>query len=273
MKKIVSLIYLLSIWLLISCNPQEDPISDIGNPPTSASINIDDSDPYHPVFNVTASDAFIFHWEIGDFTEMDGQEVEPYLPFQGDYEIICHVYGAGGEGIVVSTSYHVTSNDPAINDMPVWAELTGHGTGRTWEYNTDHTTGIPDYCYQTGNSEELENEPDSWMPDWSWGQCVQITPDINGTMVFDLNGGLNYTYHHIAGDAGVQGTFSLDTDNMTITIVDPYILDHDIECTNPEVTVNGTYRIMLLTDEEMVLWQDQEDEEETGWAWSFRVKN
>jgi hypothetical protein len=60
---------------------------------------------------------------------------------------------------------------------------------------------------------------------------------------------------------------------MTITITNPYILDHDIDCTNPAVTVNGTYRIMLLTDTEMVLWQDQQDTEETGWGWSFRVKN
>ena len=258
--------------LLISCNPQEDDISDIGTPPTSATISIDDTDPHHPVFRAVAENGFIFHWEIGDNIKMDGQEIKPFLPFQGDYTVVCHVYGAGGEGIDTSTVYHVNSNDPSISDMPVWAELTGHGTGKTWEYNTDHTTGFPDYCYQTTNSEGLETYPDAWSPGWSWGQCVRITPDINGTMVFDLNGGLNYTYHHIAGDTGVSGTFSLDTQNMTITITNPYILDHDIDCTNPAVTVNGTYRIMLLNDNEMVLWQDQ-GSIGTGWGWSFKVKN
>ena len=270
MKKYI-LIFIIPIIWFIGCKPQEDELGDIGNPPTSANIVIDDSDPHHPVFKVESDNGFIYHWEIGPHIKMDGKTVKPFLPFQGDYNIVCHVYGAGGKGIDTSTTYHVATNDPGIADMPVWAELTGHGTGRTWEYNTDHTTGSPDYCYQTGN--DLETYPDAWTPAWSWGQCVQVTPDINGTMVFDLNGGLNYTYHHIAGDAGIQGTFILDTENMTITITNPYILDYNIDCTNPAVTVNGTYRIMLLTDTEMVLWQDQQDAEETGWGWSFRVKN
>jgi hypothetical protein len=172
--------------------------------------------------------------------------------------------------VKAEVNYTLTLTDPTVVSKPVYSELTGSGYGRTWVYNTDTAIGIPDYCYQTTN--DLADYPDNWMPGNSWGQCVQITPDSKGEMVFDFDGGtINYTYHHIAGDEGVKGTFIVDGTNMTLTIVNPYILDYNIECTNPDVTVTGIYDIKLLTDDEMVLWQDQQDGV-TGWAWSFKRK-
>lgn len=269
--KFTTFFYLL-FFLMIGCAPQVDEIGDTGVPPTSGEIIIDDSDPFHPIFKAVSENSFIYAWDLGNNQKASGQIVSAYYPFAGDYKITCVISGAGGEGFYISTTYTVTDNDPKVAQLPVWKELTNGGAGRTWVYNTDVETGKPDYCYQTGGLEELETYPDAWMPSWSWGQCVQITPDIKGEMVFDLNGGVNYTYHHVAGDAGVAGSFILDADNMTLTITNPYILDHNIECTNPAVTSTGVYQIKLLNDEEMVLWQDQADAEGTGWGWSFKVK-
>lgn len=260
------------VIFMLSCQPQLDEIKPAGDPPVSGSITVDDSDPFNPVFKVSSDKAFIFQWDMGNNQSASGKTVTSYYPFAGDYDIVCHIAGAGGKGFSTSVVYHVEQNDPNVANLPVWKELTGAGAGRTWVYNTDPETGSPDYCYQTANADEMEEYPDAWMPSWSWGQCVAITPDIHGEMVFDLDGGVHYTYHHVAGDEGVQGSFILDADNMIITIADPYILDHNIECTNPDVTVTGKYHIKLLTDDEMVLWQDQEDGE-TGWAWSFKRKD
>ena len=142
-------------------------------------------------------------------------------------------------------------------------------------YNTDTQTGKPDYCYQTTG--DLVNYPNNWMPSSSWGQCERITPDINGEMVFDLNGGVNYTYHHVAGDAGVKGTFVLDAEKRTLTVKNPYILDHAVGCTQPAATATGVYQIMKLTEDELVLWQMQKAPTSApgsgeGWGWSFKRK-
>ena len=271
MKKIVYLLTGVLLVFIASCEPQLDAIEDLGPTPTNGLITIDDSDPYNPIFTANADNGFIYHWDFGNNQTGEGQIASSYFPFAKDYDVTCTISGAGGTNVIATKTFNVATNDPAVANMPVWKELTGGGTGKTWVYNTDPATGLPDYCYQTGNQGELDTYPDAWMPSWSWGQCVRMTPDINGAMVFDLNGGLNYTYHQNAGDTGVKGSFILDTANMTITIVDPYILDYNINCTNAATTSTGIFEIKLLTNTEMVLWQDQLDGG-TGWGWSFKVK-
>jgi len=246
---------------------------EIGAGPSNGKIvtSVKGTDVYNPVFKATSDKGFIYHWDMGN-----GQLIAPgrdtatsYYPFSGTYKVVCTVYGEGAQQTEAATTFTVDKTDPSIATKPVWKELTGGGAGRTWVYNTDPATGTPDYCFQTTN--DLVDYPDNWKPANSWGQCVRITPDINGEMVFDLKDGINYTYHHEAGDEGVKGTFILNTDKMTITIINPYILDHAIDCTQPDANATGVYEIKLLTDDEMVLWQDQKDGT-TGWSWSFKRK-
>ncbi len=273
MKHIKYITVILILAVLYSCQPQKDKFGSLGNPPTSGEIKIDNSDPYNPVFSAVSEGGFIYLWNLGNGQTATGQKVTSYYPFAGDYGISCKISGTGGEGITTTKTFTVDNNDPKVANMPVWKELTGAGAGTTWVYNTDPATGSPDYCYQTGNQAELDNwDGNGWQPSWSWGQCVQITPDINGEMVFDLIGGINYTYHHVEGDAGVHGTFILNTENMTLTVKNPYILDYNIDCTNPATTINGVYEIKLITEDQLILWQDQLDSEETGWGWSFKKK-
>lgn len=270
MKNILNIsliITLLSFW---SCEPQQDAVGTFGAGPSNPIITVDASDPYNPVFTASADKGYIFHWNMGN-----GQIIKPgkntvtsYYPFAGTYNVTATIYGEAAQSIAANTTFTVTTTDATITTRPVWKELTGSGNGRTWVYNTNPETGEPDYCFQT--YWDLVNYPELWKPKSSWGQCVRITPDINGEMVFDLKGGINYTYHQQAGDAGVKGTFILNTEKMTIMLKDPYILDYNIECTEPAVTETGVYKIMYLTDDEMILWQNQGNE--TGWSWSFKRK-
>ncbi len=270
MKKIIYTLISASLLLANACQLQEDSIGEIGPEPTTGDITIDSSDPNRPVFTASSDHGFVFHWDLDNNQLAEGETVTSYYPFAGDYAIECVIGGAGGATITSNKVFNVATTDPAVGNLPVWKELTGGGTGKTWVYNTDPATGFPDYSYQTGS--DLVNYPDAWTPAWSWGQCVRITPDINGEMYFDLNGGINYTYYQTAGGAGESGSFILDADNMTITIATPYILDYNIACTNAPVTALGVFQIKLITDDEMVLWQMQEDEWSTGWGWSFKRK-
>jgi len=275
MKKTTFKILAAAMILFASCEPQAEKIGEIGPAPTNGKITVDASDPFNPVFTASSDGGFIFYWNYGNGQQTLGtQSGTSYYPFPNTYTVTCNIFGEGGQGpALAETSYSVTTTDPTVVNKPVYKELTGGGTGRTWVYNTDPETGSPDFCYQTTN--DLVNYPDNWMPSASWGQCTRITPDINGEMVFDFEGGsINYTYHQIAGDAGVKGTFvvnAADPDNVTLTIVNPYILDYAIDCTNPSATASGVYQVKLLTDDLMVLWQDQNDGG-TGWGWSFKRK-
>ena len=271
-KTIFTIITGLTLIFLFSCEPQADKIGKIAPPPSNASIVIDATDPYNPYFSAVADNGFICYWDFGNGQKLVGpQKVSSYYPFPNTYNVSCNIYGEGGQGPVkAETTFTVATTDPTVVNKPIFKELTGGGAGRTWVYNTDPATGIPDYCYQTTN--DLADYPDNWMPSASWGQCTRITPDINGEMVFDFNGGsINYTYHHVAGDEGVKGTFVVNGADKTITIVDPFILDYAIDCTNSAATATGVFEIKLLTDDLMVLWQDQKDGG-TGWGWSFKRK-
>lgn len=267
-----TLLYTIQIALLLifatSCEPLEDKIGEIGSPPSNGSISVDKTDPFNPVFTVTAEKGISYHWDMGNNQKMTGESVTAYYPFAGSYNVVCIIYGPGAQSITATNLFDVATSDPTVLVKPGWKELIGATSTKTWVYNTDPATGSPDYCFQT--YWDLVEYPDHWRPENSWGQCVQITPDVKGEMVFDLLGGINYTYHHVAGDAGVKGSFIFDTKKMTITIVNPYILDYNIECTVPAVTATGIYQIKLLTDDEMVLWQNQGDG--TGWSWSFKRK-
>jgi hypothetical protein len=269
MKKILnSKIAGVIVIFITSCVPQADKIGEIGPPPANGKITVDATDQYNPKFTASADRGFIYQWDLGNNQTTLGQTVTSYFPFSGSYNISCAIFGEGAQKVDAATTFVVATTDPTITNKPGWKELTGGGAGRTWVYNTDPATGTPDYCFQTYF--DLVAYPENWKPQNSWGQCVRITPDINGEMVFDLNGGINYTYHQTAGDDGTKGTFILDVANMKITIVNPYILDHAIDCTASAVTATGAYDIKLLTDDEMVLWQNQGDG--TGWSWSFKRK-
>lgn len=263
--------------MLAACEPQQMGTGKIGPAPANPQLTINATDPHNPVFTAHADHGYIFHWDMGN-----GQSIAPgassvtsYYPLAGTYTVGVTIYGEGAQEVSKETTYHVATTDPTITAKPMWKELTGGGAGRTWVYNTNPVTGQPDYCYQTTG--DLVNYPDNWKPSSSWGQCVRITPDINGEMTFDLNGGVNYIYHHVAGDAGVKGTFILDTEKKTLTIKEPFILDHNVECTNPVATATGVYQIKKLTGDELVLWQLQtaptaSPGSGTGWGWSFKRK-
>lgn len=280
MKKIIYLIAGAMLIFIASCKPQKDDIGSIGVAPTDGAIIVDKSDPYNPVFTATAKNGFIYSWDLGNNQTAMGSEVTSYYPFSGDYNVVCTISGAGGTNIVVNKTFNVAVTDPQLANQPVWKELTGSGAGKTWVYNTtinrDSGTYFPPYCYQTYNDTTYDYGGGTrcWLPQNSWGQIVAITPDVDGEMVFDLEGGLNYTYHHVAGDAGVKGSFILDAKNRKLTVKDPYILDYNIDGTYPEISATGVYNIVYLTDDEMILWQqlDPLSVFGTGWGWSFKRK-
>lgn len=279
MKTIKYIIVMMAV-LILSCNPQEDEIGSIGEAPTTAEISVDTSDPYNPIFTVNSDRGFTFFWDLGNGQTAQGKTVTAYFPFAGDYNVVCNVYGAGAKSVAANTGFNVQATDPKVAEAPGFKELTNKGLGRTWVYNRGSDGSAP-YTYQT--TSDLATYPEGWTPGWSWGSSVDYephngeSPDVNGEMVFDLNGGVNMTYYQTAGGTGVKGSFILDMDAKTLQIVGDgvQILDYNIDWTLERYTSTKKYQIKLLTDTEMILWQDQYDPDNPypyGWSWSFKVK-
>lgn len=273
MKKIVYAFIVVFVVLLYSCDPQMDDAPEIGSLPIADFI-IDDTDPNNILLIGTSPDGFLYNWDVGNGSKKEGETVNAYYPFAGNYEVSCTVSGKGGYSVVTKT-VTVNSTDPELVNKPVLKELTDSGVGKTWVYyanrpgwdvgNDPYQPGA--YCFMVANYD--------WDEFW-WDPYEDDGVDTSGVlneMYFDLNGGFNYTFFTEAGVAGKMGAFLIDTDAMTIHIKEPWIADYNEENLNPDITVTGDYIIKSITDDELILYQDQTgDDYDYGWIWIFKPK-
>ena len=272
MKKIAYLIIGIVAVFAISCDPQYDDAPDIGGLPTPDFI-IDDTDPNNIILKGSSPDGFLYNWDLGNGATKQGEIVSAYYPFAGDYTVTCTVSGKGGHS-TVSKTVSVSSTDPELVNKPVLKELTGAGAGKTWVYYTDRagwdegSDPYPPgaYCFMVANYD--------WEEYW-WNPYEEEgvdTPGVLNEMRFDLNGDYNYTYFSKDGVDGEEGKFLIDTEAMTIHIANPWIPDYDEENLNPEKAATGDYIIKSITDDELILYQDQGDDYGYGWIWIFKPK-
>ncbi|HLW06074.1 MAG TPA: hypothetical protein VKY45_00815, partial [Marinilabiliaceae bacterium] len=116
-----------------------------------------------------------------------------------------------------------------------------------------------------------DNNPGAHMNAW-WnaaGDCC-LPPDAAGKMVFDLAGGANYTYYAGPDAEPVKGQFVLK-DSTGITIGGgARLLGHIAQDGNQNGTDNGSYRLVSLTADKMVLYNPKSAGYGTGWTWVFK---
>jgi len=146
-------------------------------------------------------------------------------------------------------------------------------TGKTWVYDQSNVTGDIGYCYMTARYD--------WEEAW-WNPYDEENPskDIDNEMVFSTNG--DFTRYASEGVEAETGTFTLDAETMTLKIKDATIPDGDDSYLgedanlNPDATATGEYKIQILSDTELLLWQIQfdtgNDDDDYAWAWKFKVK-
>jgi hypothetical protein len=268
MKKVTYILIAIVTVFMYACEPQKDVAPDIGAAP-KGDFTVDNTDPNYIVLTANATDAFMYTWDLGNGEKAEGEKVTAYYPFSGNFDVTCTMSGKGG-AIITKKTISVTVTDPALGQKPGFKELTNGGAGQTWiyDYKAVDNDGEPDYLYMTAN---YDWEEFWWNPySLAYGHP---SPDFFTKMKFDLDGG--YTYTFIAEDGTeTVGTFLLDMDEMTLTIIDAPIPDQNEENCDPDVTASGVYQVKILEDGHLYLWQDQSlinpDDFDYGWAWEFK---
>ena len=152
-----------------------------------------------------------------------------------------------------------------VLDVPLdqdWYDLVSENTaeGKTWVFDGE------------GGDEGLwwfmspPDNPDSYMSAW-WNAGGTCCPpeDVGGRMVFDLDGAANYTYYASPDAEPVLGSFVLDVENQTLSVSGADVLG----ATNDAKSLTGTYQIISLTEEELILYVPN-NAGGTGWTWVFR---
>lgn len=152
-----------------------------------------------------------------------------------------------------------------VLDTPLdqdWYDLVSESTsaGKTWVFAGEGGDGGLWWFMSA------DNNPDGHMGPW-WNAGGECCPpeDVDGKMVFDLDGAANFTYYSNPDAAPVTGSFVLDVANQTLSVEGADILG----ATADAKSLTGVYQIMSLTEDELILYVPM-NAGGTGWTWVFR---
>lgn len=283
MKKIT--IYLLSVFtiLLSSCDPNVDD-KGMGEPIVAEDIKIEliqSSEGSNEVslINNTPGTASLWDYVVATSAEVSPTVILPYL---GDYTIKFTAI-AGGGTTTVERKLTVTKLDkPAAVE---WTHFAGSGKeGKVWTWDwLFKGEGAPGVYGAGGYG-------NNFGP--SWGGTPPGAVDSEGfliddkeTMLFDLNGGPNFT--KIKADGTMEkGTFAFDMSKKKIRSDGKVWSEGEISFSGATIlspyqrwsgkTVVYTFDIIKLDEDEMILAYPQPgvpfEAWETATFWVFRAK-
>ncbi|WP_445738426.1 hypothetical protein [Mariniflexile sp.] len=144
-----------------------------------------------------------------------------------------------------------------------WYDLVSQNTatGKTWVFDGGPVPDSKKWWYMSP-----PNDPSSYETAW-WNAAGDCCPPVDaaGSMTFDLDGGANFTYISGPGATPKAGSFVLDVKNQVLKIINANILGAEEPRGNP----NGVYKIISLTETEMILYVDNNGGG-TGWTWVFK---
>ncbi len=198
--------------------------------------------------------------------------VEVVFPFTGTHTFTYHVttpYMPNNdpgttEYVEKEVSVEIKQLDEALPDA--YYKLVGEDlAGKTWVFD-----GGPEPDGRLWYFMSENDNPAGHMSPW-WnaaGDCCP-PPDAAGRMVFDLDGGANYTYYSGPDAEPVHGTFAFNEDYTTITLSGANILGHIAQDGNQNGTDDGKYSIMTLANDKLVIYNPLSAGYNTGWTWVF----
>ncbi|HDZ40655.1 MAG TPA: hypothetical protein ENH59_03110 [Bacteroidetes bacterium] len=144
-----------------------------------------------------------------------------------------------------------------------WYDLVSNNTaeGKTWVF-AGAPGGGSAYWYMAAPY-------NPWELWWDAGAGDMPPVDLNGKMVFDLDGAANYTYY-AAPDADPEyGSFVLDVKNQVLDVNGPNILGGAATDGYDIGNHDGIYQIIRLTEDELILYVS-DNAWATGWMWHFK---
>lgn len=273
LKNIYSLILMVSALIVSSCDPIEDRdgLANSFDPDNIELAVVQATEGGNKLSISMNTPGVTGYWDYiidKKFTD----RVEVIFPFTGNHTFTYHVttpYMPNGtpdnrEYVSKSVSVEITQLDEPLAEA--FYKLIGEGLeGKTWIFDGGPEPDGGLWYFMSAN-----DNPDGHMSPWwnAGGDCCP-PPDAAGKMVFDLAGGANYTYYSGPDANPVNGSFAFNTDYTRLTIGGgANLLGHFSHEGVVAGSGDGTYQIMVLTDNKLVLYVPSNGYG-TGWTWVF----
>lgn len=165
----------------------------------------------------------------------------------------------GAEFFTKTIDVQVDQLDHALDQD--WYDLVGEDTvaGKTWVFDgTGGDNGLWWFMSAPGTPDN------AWSLWWNAGGECCPPSDVNGKMHFDLDGAANFTHYADQGASPEAGSFVLDVANQVLIVDGAPMLGHDAG------NADGTYSIVSLEEDKMVLYLSNSETYGTGWTFVFR---
>ena len=271
MKKLRYLTFVLVAMVAFACSPDVELREHPGSLPIT-DINIDDADPNQPILTTADETVFEAVWDFGDYGSFQGIQMQGFFPLKGTYSYTLTVVNGAGSAASEGVVDVPISNPDLVYGIKEYAWLAGNKGegGKYWVWDQDKPGG--DVSYMTADYDWSE----FWWNPYA-GEDGGSLPGVLNEIKFDLVGGFNFTRYESKDVVGDEGSFQLDLDNMTIKFAGANIPNFDDENLDPAVTSTGLYKIQVLSEYELLLWQDHGPNNgganDYGWAWKFKARD
>lgn len=140
-----------------------------------------------------------------------------------------------------------------------WYDLVSDDTsaGKTWVFDNQGAGSLWWFMSPPGSADGAMSV---W---WNAGDCCGPS-DSNGKMHFDLDGAANFAHYETASSTPTEGSFILDLANKKLIVSGAKMLG------SAAGNANGTYEIVSLTEDKLVLYLSNSETYGTGWTFIFR---
>ncbi|MFR9548541.1 MAG: hypothetical protein SNG57_06535 [Rikenellaceae bacterium] len=265
MKNIFLSLIAVSGLLFTACETTERELENSFDPDNITLEVIQATEGSNVVTLKMSTDGVMGEWSYG-FGSKVTDEVNVVYPYTGTFECTYTVYNQyiesdGSVTTGITKSVEVTVSDIVEAAAPEYEYLVGEElVSKSWEFAGSPGDGSS-FCYMASKT----NWEEMW---WNWGNSVEFY-DVYGYITFDLQGGMNLTYHDSASAAGVTGSFSFNSSFTTFyTSGDAMILGAS---TNYGELIT-TFEIIELTSDSFILYVSETPKGDSGWVWKFVPK-
>ncbi|MCU4176141.1 PKD domain-containing protein [Carboxylicivirga sp. N1Y90] len=271
MKKISYIALLFVAILAFSCSPEVDLREQPSTLP-GVDFSVDATDPNQPILTINDNTVFNANWYFEDGTMLQGKSVQCFYPLEGDYAFTITAMNGKGQAEGAGSVNVPESNPDMVFGIPEYVALCGEkeDNGKYWVWAQDEPGG--DVSYMTADYDWSE----FWWNPYA-GDAGADLPGLLNEIKFDLVGGFNMTRFETKGVPAESGSFSLNLDAMTLQLNGVNIPNYDDENLDPNVTATGLYKIQVLNDYELLLWQDHGPNNggahDYAWAWKFKARD
>lgn len=289
LKNTIKTLSLLSLGLMLgfilSCKKNET-VKDIGIPPTAAQIQFT-STPTTANINIvnfkSLYNGINAHWDFGNGTTADGNDVQSSYPIAGTYTVQLTILADGGSVSTTKTVVIASTNTSMLSD-PAYTLLSGglaNPAGKVWvidQTQSGHlgvgpSTGadamVPKWYEAAPNEKTGTGFYDDEMTFAMGATSLKYTYANNGT-----------TYANAADAPGIGGP--VGSNDVTVNYTAPTNLTWILNDLNGAKFINisnngfiayylgvSSYQILSLTADEM--WLRSLDKANAGNAWYIKL--